>query len=244
MKFSIIIPCLNQIELLKDCLKSISEQSFDSYEVIVVDGDSTDGTREFLKSVQGLVKSISEKDKGVYHAMNKGIELAEGDWLYFMGVDDRFNDIDVLKNINIATTKNIKLIAGNVLYQFKRKDTFFVKRNKGLVKPEWNRKLWLRNTMHHQGLFYNRLIFNNELFNAKYKILGDYALNLKLWQQRVPILLTDEIIAKCGTQGLSKKYNWNLYREEINLKNEVSSIVFKPIFTVIALIKYSIKNLF
>ncbi len=98
MKLSIIIPCLNQIELLKDCLKSISEQSFDSYEIIVIDGNSSDGTKMFLKVVSDSIRALSEPDKGIYDAMNKGIKLAHGQWLYFMGVDDRFYDNDVLKS--------------------------------------------------------------------------------------------------------------------------------------------------
>ena len=79
-----------------------------------------------------------------------------------------------------------------------------LKRRKGLVKSSWSQKIWIKNTLHHQGIFYNKSIFNKMSFNTDYKILADYDLNLKLWQQKRSILIIDKIIARCGTQGFVK----------------------------------------
>jgi len=245
LKLSIIIPCLNQIELLKDCLKSISQQSFDFYEIIVIDGNSTDGTKAFLKKVSDSIKSVSEPDNGVYDAMNKGISLSNGEWLYFMGVDDRFYDSELLASFwELITNKNEKIIAGKILYEFKEQDSFFIKRRKGLIKPSWSQKIWIKNTLHHQGTFYKKSIFNEMSFNTNYKILADYDLNLKLWKKKIPILILDKIIARCGTEGLSKQYNWALYKEEIELKTKASSVLYMPFFTILAYTKYCLKKMF
>lgn len=242
---SIIIPCLNQKDLLDDCLKSISRQSFNSYEIIVIDGDSTDGTVVFLNTIPDIIKVLSQPDKGIYDAMNKGIMLAEGDWIYFMGVDDRFYNDDVLASFySSITNKNAKIVVGQIIHKFSKKDSIFIKRNKGVVKPTWSRKIWLKNTLHHQGMFYNKSIFTDQVFNKKYKILADYALNLKLWNLNTPVLIIDKIIAKCGTDGLSKQYNWALYKEEINLKTDASSIVFMPLYAILVFFKYCLKQRF
>ncbi len=245
MKLSIIIPCFNQVDLLKDCLSSISRQSFNSYEIIVIDGNSTDGTKAFLKKVSDSIKHVSEPDNGIYDAMNKGINMANGEWLYFMGVDDRFYDSELLDSFWVLiTNKNVKIIAGKILYEFKEQDSFFIKRRKGLVKSSWSQKIWIKNTLHHQGTFYNKSIFNKMSFNTDYKILADYDLNLKLWQQKRSILIIDKIIARCGTQGLSKEYNWSLYEEEIKIKTKASSFIFLPFFTILAIVKYGLKQIF
>ncbi len=118
------------------------------------------------------------------------------------------------------------------------------KRRKGIVKPSWSQKIWLKNTLHHQGVFYKRSIFKKLSFDTDYKILADYDLNLKLWQRKSPILLIDRIIARCGTQGLSKQYNWTLYKEEIKIKTNATSFFFRPFFVLLAIVKYCFKKVF
>ncbi|GAA4816294.1 glycosyltransferase family 2 protein [Litoribaculum gwangyangense] len=245
MKLSIIIPCFNQIKELYDCLESISKQRFTDFEIIVIDGGSKGNFESILIAIPLKIKFVSEPDSGVYDAMNKGVSMASGDWLYFMGVDDAFYDDDVLKSlIPYFKNDNVKLFIGPIIYRFKKDDSIFVKKNKGLFKPLWSKQIWLKNTLPHQGMFYHRSLFEKQCYDTKYKVLGDYAFNLNLWRRHVPVLIIDTIIATCGTQGLSKCYNWSLYKEEITLKTEASFIIFKPIFMVIATTKFVLKKLF
>ncbi|MCF8272439.1 MAG: glycosyltransferase [Flavobacteriaceae bacterium] len=245
MKLSIIIPCLNQTPQLIQCLKSISNQTFNSYEIIVVDGASKDNPASFLKSISNNIKFISEPDLGIFDAMNKGISLAKGDWLYFMGVDDYFYDSDVLKSLTpLFDSESVKLIIGQIVYRYKDQDSIFIKQNKGLIKPIWSKKIWIRNTLPHQGMFYHNSIFKEKRYDINYRVLGDYAFNLNLWKSQVPILISNNIIATCGTQGFSKKYNLALYKEEILLKTKASSVALMPVFTFIALVKFGLKKIF
>ncbi|SEQ83562.1 Glycosyltransferase involved in cell wall bisynthesis [Hyunsoonleella jejuensis] len=243
MKISIIIPSFNQLQLLDECLSALSMQTFTSFEIIVVDGGSKNLDHFSLRQNFKTVKIISEPDKNVYDAMNKGIALSEGDWLYFMGVDDNFCDFNILKSVApFLDEKKIKILSGQIVYKFNDEDSFLIRRDNGLVKPVWSSKIWFKNTLPHQGMFYHKTIFLKHRYDIKYDVLADYALNLKLWKSRTPILILDKKIAFCGTKGLSKNFNLKLYKEEIALKTEVTSMLLKPFFTILAMFKFCLKN--
>ena len=245
MKLSIIIPCFNQTSDLIQCLKSISNQTFNSYEIIVVDGASKDNVDFFLQPVPRNMKFVSEPDLGIFDAMNKGVSLAQGEWLYFMGVDDYFYDIDVLKSLApLFETKSIKLIIGRIVYRFRDQDSIFIKKNKGLIKPIWSKKIWISNTLPHQGIFYQRSVFDSKRYDVRYEILGDYAFNLNLWKEKTPILIAENIIAYCGTSGISKKFSFSLYNEELLLKTRATSIFYIPLFSILMVVKYFFKKIF
>lgn len=88
-KFSIVTPCFNSARTLRETIESVSQQDFRDWEHIVMDGGSTDGTLEILKSYPHL-KWVSEKDEGHYHAMNKGVALAAGEYIVILNADDCF----------------------------------------------------------------------------------------------------------------------------------------------------------
>ena len=120
--FSIIIPTFNSITFVDNAINTVLKQSFKDYELIIIDGLSNDGTLDLIKEYavksQERIKFISEKDKGIYDAMNKGIDLAKGEWLYFLGSDDRFANDDVLENIHkkIRNESNsLSLVYGDVI---------------------------------------------------------------------------------------------------------------------------------
>lgn len=225
------------------CLSNVTKQRFDSFEIIVVDGSDSLKESNLIEMFKD-VKFIIESDKNVYDAMNKGITKATGEWLYFMGVDDRFYDFNVLRSVVPFFNENkVKLILGQISYKYERNDSYFIKRNDGLVKPVWSAKIWLKNTLQHQGVFYHKSNFYEQNYDIRYSILADYAFNLSLWKKRVPVLILDKVIAKCGTGGLSKNYSFKLYREEVDLKTRASSIVLKPIFFILAMVKMSLKRI-
>ncbi|MFI1770928.1 glycosyltransferase family 2 protein [Thalassobellus citreus] len=245
MILSIIIPCFNQVSQLFECLQSIRKQTFKSYEIILVDGGCSEDIIKYILILKAEnIHLISEPDLGIYDAMNKGIDLAKGNWLYFIGVDDAFYDNNVLESLIFSFKKDdIKLIAGEIKYEFNNQDSIFVKKNKGLIKPIWSKKIWLRNTLHHQALFYHKSVFKQARFDIKYKILADYAFNIQLWKQQKPVLILDRVIAKCGTQGVSKQYDFNLYWEELILKTRSSSVILFPLFVILSMVKYSFKKI-
>ncbi len=209
----------------------------------VIDNASTDGTPAYLQSLKKPFYWKSEPDKGVYDAMNKAIALAHGEWLYFLGADDMLFDTTVLANIfskPIAT--DIKMIIGKIKYNIKKNDVVYTNNKNGIVSSSWSKKLWIKNSLHHQGTFYRKELFSNRSFSLKYKVLSDHAMNLQLFKKNIKTRKVDSIIALCGTGGLSKNYNWALYKEEIELKTTESSILLKPLFLLIGYSKYLLKK--
>lgn len=112
MKISIITVTYNSFNFIKDCLQSVNEQNHISKEHIVIDGASDDGTLSFLQSKRKQIDVlISEPDKGIYDAMNKGIKIATGDVIGFLNSDDFYASHNVLSKVKKIFNKNPKLDA-------------------------------------------------------------------------------------------------------------------------------------
>ena len=97
LKVSIITVCLNSEDHLERAMKSVFEQSYENIEYIVIDGGSSDGSPEiFAKYKDKINKLVIEKDKGIFNAMNKGINIATGDIVYFLNSDDELCNNQVI----------------------------------------------------------------------------------------------------------------------------------------------------
>lgn len=124
MKISIITVSYNSSKTIKDTLESVYSQTYDDIEYILVDGKSKDTTLEVIKSHESdfvkkgiAYKWVSEKDKGIYDAINKGIRMSTGDVIGVLNSDDYYNDIDVVKGIAEAfKNENIDCVYGNLEY--------------------------------------------------------------------------------------------------------------------------------
>lgn len=241
---SIIIPSYNSLKVLRESINSIQNQSFTDYEVLVIDANSSDGTKGYLKSLIPPIFFVSESDQGIYDAMNKGIALSKGDWIYFMGCDDQLFESRTLQTVfEQEIDRDISLIIGKVQYEYSDSDSYWIKRNKGLFEPSWSSKIWLKNTIHHQGIFYKKEVFLTQTYSLDYKVLSDYDLNLKLYRSNLKVKMLDQIIAISRTEGVSKNYDWQLYNEEINLKSNQGSLIFRPLFYMLGLGKYMLKKI-
>lgn len=173
--------------------------------------------------------------------MNKGISLAKGEWLYFMGADDRLYNANVLFAVEKEFSKSVAVVSGKIQYRIDNETPKHLLKNNGVFRARWSRKLWIKNTVHHQATFYRKELLAKEQFNLRYNVLADYAMNLALFKQKVPVKELDLFIASCGIYGRSKKYNWSLYKEEIHLKTQASSILCWPLFFKLAILKYLLK---
>ena len=110
-QFSIIVVTLNsRYEFIKT-LDSIKKQSFQDYEIVIVDGKSEDGTVDIIKKLNDFnLKSISEKDEGIYDAMNKGIDNSTGEWIIFLNSGDIFYNKEILRNISKKQVENYDIL--------------------------------------------------------------------------------------------------------------------------------------
>jgi glycosyltransferase involved in cell wall biosynthesis len=164
---SIIIATYNAAEVLKSALDSIISYAANA-ELIIIDGNSTDGTLDILQQYdKHITLWQSEPDKGIYDALNKGTKLVKGNWVYFMGADDRlletFADMtQLLRDINT-------LYYGDV------------ETDGPLFLGEFSEYRLAKFCINHQTIFYPAKVFKKYVYNIKYKVLADYALNILCW---------------------------------------------------------------
>lgn len=213
-QLSIVIPVFNAEETLAKCLQSLSIKNQLEVELIVIDGQSTDKSLTILKEfVSEIDHLIVEPDKGVYEAMNKGVKLAKGEWIYFIGADDYLHDANLLASM-LAEDK------GDEALRIADVDQFNVTHSKVPVHypAAFDHRLVWRNVSHHQGILYHRSVFDTRQFNQDLKVLSDYSLNLELYLQGETAQLFSGVLAKCAAQGLSKNFQKSLYAEEWSFK--------------------------
>jgi glycosyltransferase involved in cell wall biosynthesis len=114
-KISVIIPCFNARNTLLRAIISVQNQTFSSVELIVIDGKSTDGSVEVINTLEKKPDYfISEKDRGVYDAINKGLEKATGNWIYILGADDYLLNKNVLSELMSLVAPNTDLLFGYI----------------------------------------------------------------------------------------------------------------------------------
>lgn len=167
---SIVTVVFNGEQFLEETILSVIEQSYDNVEYIVIDGGSTDGTLEIIKKYEGQIDYwVSEKDKGIYDAMNRGITLISGDWVNFMNAGDRFCD-DVFKSIFTKKTINsYDLVYGDVLVASTNGDNAIILKPKNFTK--FNLLFWSTRTLCHQAMFVNKKTIVP--YSIKYTLKGE-----------------------------------------------------------------------
>ena len=179
--FSIIIPTFNSSVILKSALESILNQSYDNYEILIMDGASTDNTIEIVQSYKDeRIKIYSEPDNGIYDAMNKGIKVATGQWLYFLGSDDELYENNILEKIyTLIKRSKSKVIYGNALIIG---DAGWAK-NQAIYDGEFTLNKLINKNICHQSIFYNQIVFKKKTYNTLYNICADYDMNTALWSE-------------------------------------------------------------
>ena len=170
VKVSIITVNYNNNEGLKKTLESIKQQSFKSYEHIIIDAGSTDGSintiMQYKKTSLHLTYWHSKPDKGIYDGMNKGIEQAKGQYLYFLNSGDCLVN-DILKEIPFDGTQ---YIYGNT------KAIINQKKSKIYTPPAIPDLIFLcNNSLPHQSCFIHKNLFENQKYETNYKIISDWA---------------------------------------------------------------------
>lgn len=200
-QISIIVPVYNGERVISACLESILSQTFTDYEILVIDGGSSDETMNVVKKYSdksNCIKWTSGEDLGVYDAMNKGIKWAKGEWVYFLGCDDLLNDSEVLSNISKYIERNkgkYDIIYGNV----------FSSLFGGKYDGEFNIVKLTNKNICHQAIFYNKQVFEQlGYYNLRYSILADYEFNLRCFlNKEINAKYVDLMIAQYSDGGIS-----------------------------------------
>lgn len=208
---SVILVCRNPGPALRDALASVWGQTSTDHEIVLVDGASTDGTREWLAAhAARFGASLSEPDAGVYDAMNKALRLAQGKWVLFLGADDRLADPGVLSAAQPALQSSTAgVVVGEAAYDDGR--VYRLGAPGSAVQ---------RNFVHHQAAFYRRSLFaQHGGFDATLPTRADYDSNLRLLKSGTAFQTIPARIAVCGSGGLSDSGRWSGYREEITVRH-------------------------
>ena len=173
ISFSIITTCYNDKTGLIRTLNSIKKQTYKNYESIVIDGGSTDGSVDIIKTSTIINRYISQKDNGVYDAMNKGINLSKNDYIIFLNSGDTFFNPYILENISniLSSNPQIKFLYGDANIIHSDLTSSFREYTKPINKSN----------ICHQSIFYAKELFSNfGNYDLNLKIFADYDLNLRL----------------------------------------------------------------
>ena len=199
--FSVIIPTYNSAATLEKALSSILNQSFQDYEVIIMDGLSSDASVKIASQPKDdRIVIFSEKDRGVYDAMNKAVTKASGQWLYFLGSDDELYDKEVFEQISQTIAKG----SHNFIYG----NAYFTSR-KIIYGDPFDRQRLKTHNISHQAIFYKKELFERlGKFNTLFKIWADWDFNIRCFSfpDINPVYINLVIVNYCDEGGLSATY--------------------------------------
>ncbi|WP_228853135.1 glycosyltransferase family 2 protein [Aegicerativicinus sediminis] len=225
---SVICASFNSGKTIEQTLNSILSQTDQNFEFIVIDNNSEDGTKEILKAYQtnfenSLIdyKWLSEADNGVYEAWNKGLRMAKGNWISFIGSDDCYNPEAIFsysKKIRFLGEKKPDIIYSNV-------EVVDNENVRKIIEGEWKWSVFKRYmNIAHVGSFHNRTYFKQYgLFDESYKICGDYELLLRK-KNRLNTLHIPIVLAQMGSQGLSNNRVFEVFKESWKAKKTTAGI--------------------
>lgn len=242
---SIITVVFNGEKFLEETIKSVINQKHDNLEYIIIDGGSSDGTLNIIKKYEDKIDYwVSEKDKGISDAFNKGVKVAKGDYINFQGDGDGFYSPDslekVFQNINphedIFVSAMIQRISpeGEELYRSKYIENFDKK------------SLLFKMSMPHQGLFTHKSYFEKYgLFDINNTFCMDYDHLLRAYHEFPKVVTKDIIVAKWRADGLGNGRTLEIFKEYDKIKrdNKIANNFVLSIVKYWTLFKYYVKKL-
>jgi len=229
-KITIITPTLNSVEDIESCILSVAKQTHKNIEHLIIDGKSEDLTVSIVKKYAEIylhIKYISEKDNGIYDAMNKGIEMSAGEWIYFLGSDDILYDNDILENL----FKNKERIQFDVIY-----GNVIFKNSGEVYAGKFFASKLTEKCICHQAIFYKKKLFEKiGKFEIKYKSGADWVHNMKWFNdKKIRRNYINKVIAVYNENGYSSK------NRDIEFEKDKEKIIRKY-FSLPAVVLYKIK---
>lgn len=223
-KLSVVTVCFNAEQTIEKTLSSVLEQTYTNYEYIIIDGASTDSTNHIIKKYLPMfqtkdidVKYISEKDDGIFYAMNKAIHIACGEWIAFMNADDSYYDKYVFEDIFSGKSYE----EYDVLYG----DTNFISlEGTKTIKVEKIDFSSNNVVIVHQSSFVKTQIMKAKLFDTSYELAADYNFFVELWlEQGRFYYIADRIVSNFSTMGSSaqRSYRSNLEIRKVWLMHDI-----------------------
>ena len=222
-KFSIITVAYNEEKTIDKTIESVYLQDCTEYEYILIDGKSRDQTLNIIiKSKSAFEKKgikytyISEKDGGIYDAMNKAIDYSSGEWLIFMNAGDCFAKSNVLSKTVYELDRKVDILYGSFI-----DEAFGLYKH---IKPKNLEEITRGMIFSHQSAFIKREILEECNYNLKYRISADYNFFLKMYVENKVFKRVDYPIAIFARGGASASGNKEVYREMLAIENDFNVI--------------------
>jgi glycosyltransferase involved in cell wall biosynthesis len=214
---SIITVVYNDKKCLVETILSVINQTYDNVEFIIIDGGSTDGTLDIIRKYENCIDYwISEKDSGIYYAMNKGIKTVSGGWINFMNAGDSFYHSGMLQSIFFRKELHkSKLIYGNVSAY--SKEYAIIRKVGRAMDPN---DVYMTIPTGHQAIFYSNLAFKEiGCYDTEYKVIADHEWFVRFYKKfgLKELLYIDEIIANYLMEGFSTQNTLLSAKERLNL---------------------------
>lgn len=213
---SIVTVVYNGVETLEETIKSIIAQEGVKKQFIVIDGGSTDGTLDIIRKYAAHIDHwMSERDHGIYDAMNKGIDLAKGRWLNFMNSGDRFASSNVLKDFAAMVGADDDFVYGDALAEYPSFTTIFPR-----VALQ---DMWKRMPFCHQASFVKTSLARHLKFNLNYRLSADYDFIFRAYKAGKIFRYIDLVVCLFDFKDSASKENRSLSlreRRDIVLKND------------------------
>ena len=182
MKISLITVCYNSEKTIRDTIESVMKQTYKDYEYIIVDGQSNDSTLDIINEYKDIIL-ISEKDKGLYDAMNKGIKKATGDIIGILNSDDILYDENVFRDIVDNFDEDTQILYGDVKYY----NEDFSEVIRDYISGEKKNNAWCPA---HPTMYIRKEVFEKiGLYDLRYRIVSDY-----------------DFIVRCNVNNIRYKY--------------------------------------
>ena len=202
MSISVITVCSNDKDRLVETSRSLEAQEYKKFEWIIVDGGSTDGSLNFIKENAIVSDYVSEEDNGIYDAMNKGIEMAHGEYCLFLNAGDSLYDKEVLSKIVEELDED--LVVGHIetCGHADPKKNYIRKYN----NRDIGKKYLYYSRLPHQGTFIRRTLFEKYgKYDTQLQIIGDHDFFVRVLFGGTRIKYIDSCISKYPLDGISQQ---------------------------------------
>lgn len=212
MQLSVVTTTLNALPALQKTAASLAVQTRQDFEHIVIDGGSSDGTAQWLKS-QERVHGLSEPDEGIADALNKGFRLAQGEFVLVLQAGDTLlSETSISDALDYADRlQPVDIIAFDVLFDGQRRLSHRCPR----LRLEWK-------PLHHQGILFRRSLFDRiGPFDTSYRICMDYDLLLRAKRAGSRICAVHHTVARMDGDGISSRRDWGSLRERFSEERRV-----------------------
>lgn len=212
---SVVTVCYNAVSTIEQTILSVINQTYPHIEYIIIDGGSTDGTVDVIKKYADKIAYwVSEPDKGIYDAMNKGIRAAKGEWINFMNAGDRFENMGVLEQFSECNLTHLKVVYGNTKFVTKQgiddrtaKDVHYI----GKDMPT-----------SHQSFFIRTESAKEFRFDLKYEYAADYHMIYVIYRKygsKSVAHLPFTVAEFEAIDGLSMLHPNEVFRETLKVRN-------------------------